>query len=186
MRQVSNKEAPYITLAENKLWSERPSNFHLGTCDSLIRQITSFHTNSINSFSRANLKHCNFLFLTNLHSRPYFMIISSIIKINEFGIRLKKKKLGFKLLLCHIKKKKKKLLLCVNGIFVVLFYMWFESTPLLLSILNNNNNNNINMNYVTNIAAKGTPYQCLTIIRLFDYTCVQITLEFVWLYRIVF
>ena len=42
------------------------------------------------------------------------------------------------------------------------------------------------MNYVTNIAAKGTPYQCLTIIRLFDYTCVQITLEFVWLYRIVF
>ena len=107
MRQVSNKEAPYITLAENKLWSERPSNFHLGTCDSLIRQITSFHTNYINSFSRANLKHCNFLFLTNLHSRPYFMIISSIIKINEFGIRLKKKKLGFKLLLCHIKKKKK-------------------------------------------------------------------------------
>ena len=107
MRQVSNKEAPYITLAENKLWNERPSNFHLGTCDSLIRQITSFHTNSINSFSRANLKHCNFLFLTNLHSRPYFMIISSIIKINEFGIRLKKKKLGFKLSLCHIKKKKK-------------------------------------------------------------------------------
>ena len=42
------------------------------------------------------------------------------------------------------------------------------------------------MNYVTNIAAKGTPYHCLTIIRLFDYTCVQITLEFVWLYRIVF
>ena len=107
MRQVSNKEAPYITLAENKLWSERPSNFHLGTCDSLIRQITSFHTNSINSFSRANLKHCNFLFLTNLHSRPYFMIISSIIKINEFGIRLKKKK-NWDSNYCSVTSKKKK------------------------------------------------------------------------------